>query len=74
MLKTAIVGLGRGGTGCLRGRTRNLDEGGNQLRSILERRMRGVRPIENIRTITTTLSKKNMALEVREELRKKASF
>ena len=35
--------------------------------------MRGVCPIENIRTITTTLSKKNMALEVREELRKKAS-
>jgi len=55
----------------LRGRTRNLGEGRHQLKSVLERRMRGVCPIENVRTITTTLSKKNMALEVREELRKK---
>ena len=69
MLKTAIVGLGRGGTGCLRGGKRNL-----QLKNILEGRLRGICPIENIRTLATTLSKKNMALEVREELRKKASF
>ena len=68
MLKTAIVGLGRGGTGCLRGGKRNI-----QLKNILEGRLRGICPIENIRTLTTTLSKKNMALEVREELRKKAS-
>merc|ERR1719234_2338916 len=56
-----MVRLGRGGTG-----KRNV-----QLKNILEGRLRGVCPIENIRTLTTTLSKNNMALEVREELRKK---
>ena len=71
MLKSAMVGLGRGGAGCVRGRARNLREG--KLRGVLEGRLRGMCPIENIRTLTTTVAKKNMALEVREELRKKAS-
>ena len=53
----------------MRGGKRNL-----QLKNILEGRLRGICPIENIRTLATTLSKKNMALEVREELRRKASF
>ena len=71
MLKSAMVGLGRGGAASVRGQTRNLMEG--KLRGVLEGRLRGMCPIENIRTLTTTASKKNMALEVREELRKKAS-
>ena len=66
MLKTAMVRLGSGRGGCVRGET-------PKLRGILEGRLRGICPIENIRTLSTSVSKKNMALEVREELRKKAS-
>ena len=79
MLKSAMVGLGRGGAGCVRGQTRNLREGKlrgvleGRLTGVLEGRLRGICPIENIRTLSTSVSKKNMALEVREELRKKAS-
>ena len=88
MLKRAIIGLGRGtgeglfqmgnwgteelgkrGIRSLTISTRNLREG--QLWGLLEGRG-GICPIENIRTITTTTSKKNMALEVREELKRKA--
>ena len=64
--------LGKRGIRSLTISTRNLREG--QLWGLLEGRLRGrICPIENIRTITTTTSKKNMALEVREELKRKAS-
>ena len=73
MLQKAIVGLGRRGADCLKGGTRNLREG--KLRGVLEEgRLIDICPIENIRALTTTVPKKNMALEVREELRKKASI
>ena len=73
MLQKAIVGLGRRGADCLKGGARNLREG--KLRGVLEEgRLIDICPIENLRALTTTVPKKNMALEVREELRKKASI
>ena len=74
MLQKAIVGLGRRGADCLRGGARNLRKG--KLRGVLleEGCLRDIVPKENIRALTTAVPKKNMALEVREELRKKASF
>ena len=62
MLKTAIIGLGRGSKVVSRNQ---------KVRGLLEKRIEVICPLENVRTISTSISRKNMALEVREELKKK---
>ena len=62
MLKTAIIGLGRGSKVVSRNQ---------KVRGLLEKRLGVICPLENVQTISTSISRKNMALEVREELKKK---
>ena len=62
MLKTAIIGLGRGSKVLSRNQ---------KVRGLLEKRLGVICPLENVQTISTSISRKNMALEVREELKKK---
>ena len=62
MLKTAIIGLGRGSKVVSRNQ---------KVRGLLEKRIEVICPLENVRTISTSISRKNMALEVRKELKEK---
>ena len=62
MLKTAIIGLGRGSKVVSRNK---------KVRGLFEKRLGVICPLENVQTISTSISRKNMALEVREELKKK---
>ena len=62
MLKTAIIGLGRGSKVLSRNQ---------KVRGLLEKRLGVISPLENVRTISTSISRKNMALEVRKELKEK---
>ena len=61
MLKTTIIGLGRGSKVVSRNQ---------KVRGLLEKRV-VICPLENVRTISTSISRKNMALEVRKELKEK---
>ena len=60
MLKTAIIGLGRGSKVVSRNQ---------KVRGLLEKRIEVICPLENVQTISTSISRKNMALEVRKELK-----
>ena len=62
MLKTAIIGLGRGSKVVSRNQ---------KVRGLFEKRIEVICPLENVRTISTSISRKNMALEVRKELKEK---
>ena len=62
MLRTAIIGLGR---------RSNIVSRNQKVRGLLEKRIEVICPFENVRTISTSISRKNMALEVRKELKEK---
>ena len=62
MLKTAIIAFCRGGMIVSRNQ---------KVRGLLEKRIEVICPFENVRTISTSISRKNMALEVRKELKEK---